>query len=453
MGTAELELSRSFHHMDTIFALSSGGLPSAVAVVRLSGPRVRFGLETVVGALPPERKAVLRDIRDPSGDPIDRGLVLFFPEPASYTGEDSAEFHLHGGPAVVAQFQRCLAALDGFRSAEPGEFTRRAFENGRLDLTEVEGLADLIAAQTEMQRRQALEQAEGGLGRQYQDWRQRLIRLRALVEADFDFADEEDVPGSVSEVIWSPLAHLASAMEAHLEGGGAGQIIRDGYNIVLLGAPNAGKSSLLNALAKREVAIVSEESGTTRDVLVVHLDLAGYPVNIHDTAGLRQDAGAVEREGMRRALRAAEAADLVLLLEDMNNPGDLGTAAVPGDGAIRVGTKSDLPSPPESAARDYTCRVNVREPDGLDGLLALLTQKVADSAGGVTSALPNRQRHREYLERCLSHLDRALSLRSGALELVAEELRQAAEQLGRLTGQTDVEDLLDVIFREFCIGK
>ncbi len=437
--------------MDTIFALSSGAVPAAVAIIRVSGKQVRFGLETFTGEVPAERTAVLRSIRDRDGDLIDRGLVLFFPAPRSFTGEDCAEFHVHGGRAVVERFLTCLSTLDGFRSAEPGEFTRRAFENGRMDLTAVEGLADLIAAQTDMQRRQALDQSGGKLAQLYDDWRTRLVRIRALIEADFDFADEEDVPGSVAETIWEPICELMDEIGRHLDGSAAGQIIRDGYRIVLLGAPNAGKSSLLNALARRDIAIVSEESGTTRDILEVHLDLAGYPVNLNDTAGLREAAGAVEREGMRRALAAADTADLILVLEDSHHPVEIDISGLDEARLLRVGTKSDLT--PDAEASGYDCKASVRASDGLDALLNLVAAKVRRVAGNPDMALPNRLRHREYLENCLMHLQVAGDGRGQPLELVAEELRQAGDQLGRLTGRVDVEDLLDVIFAEFCIGK
>ncbi len=439
------------YHMDTIFALSSGAVPAAVAIVRLSGPGVRFGLETLCGGLTEPRRATLRTLTGAEGDVIDRGLVLFFPGPHSFTGEDCAEIHLHGGRAVVDRLQRRLAALTGFRSAEPGEFTRRAFENGRMDLTEVEGLADLIAAQTEMQRRQALDQSAGGLSKTYDGWRAELVRARAMIEADFDFADEEDVPGSVADMIWQPLQDLARRISSHLDETAAGEIIRDGYRIVILGAPNAGKSSLLNALARRDIAIVSDELGTTRDVLEVHLDIGGYPVNLYDTAGLREAAGAVEKEGMRRARLAAEAADLVLVLEDAHEPIPVDFGTIDKRKLLRVGTKADLPVSPGVPVHD--CRVSVRTETGLDALIARIEERVRDAAGSVTGALPNRQRHREYLEKCLGHLQLAIDGRDALLELRAEELRQATDMLGRLTGQVDVEDLLDVIFREFCIGK
>jgi len=444
-------LNDTAYHMDTIFALSSGAVPAAVAIIRLSGPRVRPVLETLTGSVPEPRRAGLRTVRDCGGAVIDRALVLYFPGPQSFTGEDCAEVHVHGGRAVVGALMRCLASIEGLRSAEPGEFTRRAFENGRMDLTEVEGLADLIAAETEMQRRQALEQSAGGLSEAYDRWRNMLTRSRAMIEADFDFADEEDVPGSVADTIWRSLSSLATEIDTHLSGSRAGEIIRDGYRIVILGAPNAGKSSLMNTLACRDIAIVSEELGTTRDVLEVHLDIAGFPVVLSDTAGLRDSAGEVEREGMRRAFRAAAAADLIVLLEDVSHPVAIDIADLDQDKILRVGSKADLAD--DADADTDACRVSVKTRDGLDTLLGAIEQRVRAAAGGFSAAVPNRQRHREYLQACLSHLQAAVDGTDLPLEVRAEELRRAAAMLGRLTGHVDAEDLLDVIFSEFCIGK
>jgi tRNA modification GTPase len=439
------------HHRDTIFALSSGAGIAGVAVIRMSGPDVRAGLRAMLGRLPEPRRASLSDIRDAEGRVLDRGLVLFFEGPRSFTGEDCAELHVHGGQAVVAVLLRSLGARDGFRSAEPGEFTRRAFDNGKLDLTEVEGLADLIAAETEMQRRMAMDQASGALSDLYDGWRQELIRIRAMIEADFDFADEEDVPGSVADAVWPRAVALSGKIRAHLQAAEAGEIVRDGYRVAIVGAPNAGKSSLLNALARRDVAIVSDERGTTRDVLEVHLDIAGYPVILYDTAGLRVGAGAVETEGIRRALATAKAANLVLYLQDLSvaeESAPLPDMEVP---VIRVGSKSDLRAAADS--RDHDCIISVRTAEGLDALIVLLQRRVDEAAGTMLSALPNRQRHRDYLGQCLSHLEEAIENDSAPLELRSESLRQAADWIGRLTGRIDVEDLLDLIFGEFCIGK
>ena len=439
------------HYRDTVFALSSGAGMAGVAVIRISGPRVRDGLEAIAGRVPEPRRAVLTSMRNGKGEVLDRGLVLFFEGPHSFTGEDCAELHVHGGQAVVAAMLASLSDLDGFRSAEPGEFTRRAFDNGKMDLTAVEGLADLIAAETEMQRRMALEQSSGSLSMLYTKWRKQLIRIRAMVEADFDFSDEEDVPGSVAQSIWPAVADLSRSIKDHLKAVHAGEIVRDGYRVVIVGAPNAGKSSLLNALARRDVAIVSEEQGTTRDVLEVRLDIGGYPVIVYDTAGLRETSGAVEMEGMRRAVATARAADLVLLLEDLSAAGK--KPAIPDLDAPRllVGSKSDL-SVPESD-KDYDCLISVKEESGLADLLEILHAHVAEAAGSMVTTLPNRQRHREYLSACITSLDAAIENDSDPLELRSENLRLASDALGRLTGQIDVEDLLDLIFSEFCIGK
>ncbi|MCY6383174.1 tRNA uridine-5-carboxymethylaminomethyl(34) synthesis GTPase MnmE [Hoeflea prorocentri] len=444
-------VERKDHYRDTIFALSSGAGVSGVAVIRLSGPSVRFGLETMIGDVPEARHATLKSLYSADKRELDRGLVLYFPGPNSFTGEDCAELQVHGGRAVVQAVLECLSGLDGFRSAEPGEFTRRAFDNGKMDLTEVEGLADLIAAETEMQRRLALEQSSGSLSDLYDGWRQRLVRARAMIEADFDFADEEDIPGSVTETIWPELRQLLGEIDRHLLSAKAGEIIRDGYRVVILGAPNAGKSSLMNALAKRDIAIVSDEKGTTRDLLEVHLDLDGYPVILQDTAGLRDGAGAVEREGMRRAMDAARRADLILLLDDLS--GRAGAAPVTdGDVArLRVGTKADLAA--HIDRDDLDCLVSVKQDDGLSSLLSLLHSHVHEAAGQATGTLPNRQRHKEYLRTCREALEEALENDSDPLELRAEALRRAGNALGRLTGRIDVEDLLDLIFGEFCVGK
>ena len=324
----------------TIYALSSGALPSGVAVMRISGPGTRFGLETLCGCVPAAREATLRTIRDRNGLALDRGLVIFFPGPASFSGEDCAELHLHGGRAVVAAVSEALGALEGFRYAEAGEFTRRAFENGKLDLTRVEGLADLVAAQTEMQRRMALDQAGGALQALYDGWMRRLTHCRALVEAGLDFSDEDDVPEDVSDGVRSDIRDIRGEMAAHLDRARTGEFVRDGCRVAIAGAPNAGKSSLLNALARREVAIVSDEPGTTRDVLTVTLDLDGYAVIVQDTAGLREAVEKVEQEGIRRAQAAIDAADIVLFLCDLSSMASV--PAVVRDKTILVGTKADL---------------------------------------------------------------------------------------------------------------
>jgi len=436
-------------YRDTIFALSSGPPPSGVAVIRISGPDIRFALETMTGVVPDARRAVLSDIRDRGGKIIDRGLIIYFPEPYSFTGEDCAEFQIHGGMAVIGAMLAALSSLPGLRSAEPGEFSRRAFDNGKMDLTAVEGLADLIAADTEAQRKMALDQSTGSLQEIYRRWRNELIRIRAMIEADFDFADEEDVPGSVAESIWTDVSGLRDEIGRHLNDARAGEIIRNGYRVAIIGEPNAGKSSLLNALTKRDVAIVSDEAGTTRDVLEVRLDLNGYSVILFDTAGIREGVGAVEEEGIRRAKAAAASADLVLELREPGSEKEL--LGIDPDRHLLVASKSDLGR--GKTASGYDCEVSVRTDHGLDGLIEILNERVSSSTSSTSTVLPNRQRHREYLQGCLTALVEVLDHPDSPLEMRAEWLRVAGDMIGRLTGAIDTEDLLDVIFSEFCIGK
>ncbi|WEK51050.1 MAG: tRNA uridine-5-carboxymethylaminomethyl(34) synthesis GTPase MnmE [Candidatus Kaistia colombiensis] len=445
----------TFGRDDTIFALSSGAAPSGVAVIRLSGKGVRFGLETLIGDVPPPRLAALRTLRAPdSGEILDRGLVLFFAAPASFTGEDVAELQVHGGRAVIASILKTLASLPGYRHAEAGEFTRRAFENGRADLTEIEGLADLVAAETEMQRRLAIRQAEGGLRRLYEDWRRRLIRARALVEAGLDFVDEEDVPADVMAPAWREAAEVAGEMAGHLDDQHFGERVRDGFEVVLLGPPNAGKSSLLNALVRREAAIVTAEPGTTRDLIEVSLDLAGHAVTLVDTAGLRETESVVEREGIARARRRAGAADLVLGLSD----NDSWSETIPeGAPVLRVRTKLDLVDSDSKRISDRTdhladIALSARTGEGMDGLIRAIGEAL-DLARPMPTALITRARQRDGISQALSHLRELEREADRAIEVKAELLRSAADALGRVTGKVDVEDLLDVIFAEFCIGK
>lgn len=441
----------SHHYVETIFALSSGALPAGLAVIRLSGADVRFGLETLTGSVPPARQACLRTIRNRNNLELDRGIVLFFPQPASFTGEDCAELHVHGGRAVVSAVMQALRDIDGFRQAEAGEFTRRAFENGRIDLTAVEGLADLISAQTEMQRRLALEQAQGGPARLYDGWAKRLTHERALIEAGLDFADEGDVPDGVAGDVGRRLEQLAGELENHLCQGRASEMVREGMRVVIAGAPNAGKSTLMNALARRPVSIVSDEPGTTRDIVSVTLDLGGYIVHVQDTAGLRDDAGKVEREGIRRARDAMATADVVLYLHDLSNPAGSGATELPVENGILVGSKADLVESDADGPVDI--RLSAETGEGVEDLLGLLEQKVGALAGVSGQMAPMRERHRQQIQLCLAHVQRVVASPDLAGELVAEELRAAAEALGRITGWVDVEDLLDVIFGSFCIGK
>jgi len=507
----------------TIFALSSGRGPAAIAVVRISGRRASDALKALGVKIPEPRKAGLARVRDPeTHEIIDEALALWFPGPHSETGEDVAELQLHGGRAVVAGTLAALDKVEGLRPAEAGEFTRRAFENGKLDLTAVEGLADLVGAETEAQRRQAFRQMKGALGQRADSWREKLIQALALVEARIDFSDEADVP----EDLVQPALEIARTLEAEigqaLADGRRGERLREGLVVAIAGPPNAGKSTLLNRIARREAAIVSPYAGTTRDVIEVHLDLDGWPVTLLDTAGIRETDDPVEMEGVRRARERAAAADLVLWVEDASEPnaqterdnratraesGAKGQPA-PADRAVASSTASETPeahdagpalwlvrskidllplsgrsesinqSSPRSESQylpngDLKSIVNKQltdrnEPNilryerkfnisattgnGFDNLLNALARFASNFLAGTESRLITRERHRIALTQTHAALQRALH-HANAEDLLAEELRTAAAALGRLTGRVDVEDILDVIFRDFCIGK
>jgi len=447
----------------TIFALSSARGRAGVCVFRISGPGSRRAIETLAGApVPPPRKAALRDFRFADASLIDRGLLLWFPGPHSFTGEDVAELHLHGGPAIIAAMTRRLSEIEGLRPADPGEFTRRAFANGKLDLTEAEGLADLIAAETEQQRRLALRQTQGALKELYERWRTELVRALAHLEASIDFADEE-LPDDLLAAVRGAVDGLAKEIASHLGDDRRGEIVRDGFTVVILGAPNVGKSSLLNALARRDAAIVSAIPGTTRDPIEVDLDLGGYAVTLIDTAGLRDTTDAIETEGIKRARAKARHADLRLGVIDGALPRETDSRVsdelskhdavlinkcdtVHDHGVPSIASKSGDPL--------RVMRVSALTGEGIDDLLAWLEAQVVTRAGGSESMPMTRARHREALQDAHSALLRApKALDDGALDLAAEDLRIAARALGRITGRVDVEDLLDVIFREFCIGK
>ncbi|HET7193125.1 MAG TPA: tRNA uridine-5-carboxymethylaminomethyl(34) synthesis GTPase MnmE [Pseudolabrys sp.] len=525
---------------DTIYALSSGRLPAAIGVVRISGTRAGAALEALTGKIPAPRQAALVRVRGRDGELIDQALGLWFPAPHSETGEDVAELQLHGGRAVIAAVFAALSQIEGLRPAEAGEFTRRAFENGKLDLTEVEGLADLVLAETEGQRRQAFRQMTGVLGDRAESWRAQLIQALALVEARIDFSDEADVPQDLLAPALRVAQTLADEIAAVLADGGCGERLREGLVVAIAGPPNAGKSTLLNRIARREAAIVSPYAGTTRDVIEVHLNLNGLPVTVLDTAGIRDTEDPVEFEGVRRARERAAAADLILWVvdasecaevsrdEDAQTPTrELGHRA--GTRALRSGTpsfgvggsgsragtmgkngsvesKGDQPLPSLWLVRnkiDLLQRVNknnesklqcidINEPrfqfnevlssivnkmlpqnyeykfilneslfdisatsgDGLDHLLGKLTVTADQFLVGTEPALVTRERHRRALEDAEAALRRALKPEISMHEdLFAEELRTAAHALGRLTGRVDVEDVLEVIFRDFCIGK
>jgi tRNA modification GTPase len=440
----------------TIFALSSGRLPAAIAVVRISGSATRTALETLMAKLPEPRRAGLRRLRHPrTKDVLDEALVLWFPGPSTETGEDMAELHLHGGRAIVAAVMDVLAKVPGLRGAEAGEFTRRAFENGRLDLTAVEGLADLVFAETEAQRAQAMRQFQGLLGGRAEAWRTRLIGALALVEARIDFSDEADVPEDLIGPALHAARELSGEIEQTLRDEHRGERLREGLVVAIAGPPNAGKSSLLNRLARREAAIVSPYAGTTRDVIEVHLDLGGYPVTLLDTAGVRESHDPVEQEGVRRARERAAAADLVLWVEDAGTAGRVSRRTELKYEWI-IHNKADLicSSGEQSKVVSDKFEISALTGLGMDHLVAALARYAADAFSAGEPALVTRQRHRDTLREAADALARALALGAAASEeLVAEELRLAARALGRLTGRVDVEDILDVIFRDFCIGK
>ncbi|MGB3445787.1 MAG: tRNA uridine-5-carboxymethylaminomethyl(34) synthesis GTPase MnmE [Xanthobacteraceae bacterium] len=460
----------------TIFALSSGRPPTAIAIVRVSGARAGHVLETLAGKRPAPRVATRVLLRDAQGEAIDDAVVLWFPGPASATGEDVAEFHVHGGRAVLAALFAALSMFDDVRPAEPGEFTRRAFENGKIDLTEAEGLDDLIHADTDRQRRQALRQLQGLLGDKARDWRRQIIEAAALVEAGIDFAEEGDVPEQLLAPALAKIAVLKDEIEQVLAASAHSERLRDGLVVAIAGAPNVGKSTLMNALARREVAIVSPHAGTTRDVIEVQLDLGGYPVTLIDTAGIRKTNDPVEQEGVRRARARAGDADLVLWLMDDRPLADMPMDDVVG-AAPRwlVRNKVDLDTGLEvengigilaagqrpfgggiaadDSASDCHFAISAERGDGMPDLVDAIRKYAEYYFAAGESGLIGRARHRELLRTTEDMLRRSIEAKDQGEELVAEELRAAAFALGRLLGRVDVEDLLDVIFRDFCIGK
>jgi tRNA modification GTPase len=441
---------------DTIYALSSGAGIAGVAVVRVSGPGAD-GVLTALGVspLPEPRYAALHNIAAPQGgEPLDRALVLRFPAPASFTGEDVGELHVHGGPAVLAALFDAIAATGLARLAEPGEFTRRAFENGKLDLTAAEGLADLVAAQTDAQRRQALRQYDGALAEIYEGWRARLVALLGNAEAEIDFSDEELPEGLKDEVTHNILC-MCGEIRAHLDSASRGEAIRAGFQIAIVGAPNAGKSSLLNRLAARDVAIVSAQAGTTRDVIEVQLNLGGYAVTLSDTAGIRDAADGIEGEGVRRAeARAADAALRLVVVDGTEDAiPDRIARLIDGDAIVAV-NKSDLAGAdtPKGLADTYAVlSVSAKTGDGIDALIARLGDTVRARLETSEGAMPTRRRHRDALSEAVAALDRAGT--AAYPELAAEDVRLALRALGRITGRVDIDEILDIVFREFCIGK
>jgi tRNA modification GTPase len=446
----------------TIFALSSGRPPGAFSIVRVSGPEARAALEVLAGKLPQPRMATRSLLRDGRQRPIDDAIVLWFPGPASATGEDTAEFHIHGGRAVQAALFAALSSLENVRGAEPGEFTRRAFENGKLDLTEAEALDDLIHADTDRQRRQALRQLKGLLGDKARDWRLRLIEASALIEAGIDFSDESDVPEELMAPALETIKSLLLEIEETLAAQGRSERLRDGLTVTISGPPNVGKSTLINLLARREVAIVSPHAGTTRDVIEVQLDLDGYPVTVIDTAGIRDTDDPVEQEGVRRARSRAAESDLVLWMIDDEHTRNEHQLEVPADATLWVvRNKIDLDSVETRAGagifrkanNDTAFRISADRGDGIPELVTALTAFAQDYFGSGEEGLIGRERQRTLLRETADALRRSITMAGKGDELVAEELRAAAQALGRLLGRVDVEHILDAIFSEFCIGK
>lgn len=454
---------------DTIFALSSGHGRAGVAVVRLSGPGCLTVLERFGGHNIESRVASLTTLVNPNDlSVIDRALCLSFPGPKSFTGEDVVELHVHGSRAVLDELFDVLGDMKGLRPADPGEFTRRAFDNGKMDLTEVEGLADLIDAETRAQKSQAMAHAGGAFSSLVNDWRMRIVKASALVEADIDFADE-DLPDDLWDDAGPLIRSVFDEIVNHLDDRGRGERLREGYRVAILGAPNVGKSSFLNLLAKRDVAIVSDEPGTTRDIVEVHLDIKGLPVKVMDTAGLREGAGVVEAEGIRRALQSAEDADLrIWMIDSRSFPEEGGTRQRRRPGDFLLWNKADLLSKEGQKSASFRSMetdnflISTTDQSGIETVLHSLEEKVVndlEGEGGVAMENPGitRARHRKELSSCARSLGDLLERSEGPTgldtDLLAEDLRQAARSLGRLTGRVDVEEILDHIFHDFCIGK
>lgn len=438
---------------DTIYALSSGAGRAAIAVIRMSGPDTARLVVGLAGPLPPPRTASLRNLRNASREILDRALVLWFPAPLSFTGEDCAEFHLHASPAVVQAVMDACSAFANVRPAEAGEFTRRAFLNGKMDLVEAEGLADLLESRTAEQRRQAFRQMSGSASSVFNAWREQLLLIRADIEASVDFADEAGVAEAAALGIDRRIAALLSEMEQHLQRSSVSEVIRDGVRVVLAGLPNTGKSSLLNALSRREAAIVSSMPGTTRDTIEVTMDIAGIPVILTDTAGLRGCAAdMVEEEGIRRTRRHMAGADLLIWVWSPDVPGSEQPETDTRPDLV-LANKADLLFAAEEQAVEQYLPVSTLTGEGMSTLLERLSRLLQDRYGTAESALLVSARQKTAVSRARQHLQEALDISSATAELKAEEIRCASDEIGRLTGRVDVEEWLGAIFSRFCIGK
>ncbi|MBW3616654.1 MAG: tRNA uridine-5-carboxymethylaminomethyl(34) synthesis GTPase MnmE [Proteobacteria bacterium] len=444
---------------DTIFARATAAGRAAVAIVRITGPRAAEALETLAGGAPPPRQAAVRRLRSRNGEVIDTALVLWMPGPGSFTGEDSVELQVHGGPVILQELHEALTQL-GLRAAEPGEFSRRAFTNGRMDLLQAEAIADLVDAETSAQKRQALLQMSGGVGRRFERWRDALADALALIEAENDFPDE-DLPGALAEQARPMLESVTADLELALAAAARGQRVRNGYRVAVIGRPNAGKSSLFNALVGREAAIVSQRPGTTRDVVEVEVQVGGYAVTLADTAGVRDAADEIESEGVRRAQTWADSAAWRLLIVDASDSAGLqevGEMVQPDD--LVVVHKSDLTGSPASEVPEWasrrgltTLRVSSKTGEGLDALRARLEARLVSELGGAEAPSATRARHQEAMEIAHAALVRANAVLTRGSERAAEDVRIAARALQSVIGGVDNEAVLDRVFSAFCIGK
>ncbi|SSZ39723.1 tRNA uridine-5-carboxymethylaminomethyl(34) synthesis GTPase MnmE [Bartonella grahamii] len=435
--------------MDTIFAVSSGLLPSGVAVIRLSGPHVVNIVKTLCGRLPKARFMHYGNLTARDGSFLDSCLTVFFPAPHSFTGEDCAEFHLHGGKAVVSRFLDELSTFSGCRIAEAGEFSRRAFMEGKLDLVQAEGLADLIEAETESQRRLAVMGTSGHLTTLYRDWRHKLMKARAFIEAELDFVDEADIPNAISDKVWKDVEDLCTSIREYITEGERASILRDGLKIVIAGAPNSGKSSIMNRLSGRSVAIVTEEAGTTRDALEMRIILGGLPIFLTDTAGFRKTENKIEQMGIEVAKQHVREADLVILVYDIGNPEQVDLPETSAE-IWCVGNKLDLY---EKNDQHWSIQFSALTGLNFDYFIKELESFCHHRASEIGNIVPARKRQLQLLKEAVKEIEYSLNYHSLDLSLRAEHLRCASDFLGKITGDIDVEDLLDIIFSEFCVGK